>query len=322
MMALMLTAYQNSQGRLNPCGDDALHAFWIDLFEPTKEEEQRVETALGIDIPTREEMREVESSSALYREHGGIFVTVRVIMRDPNQQPRLTPITLVLVKDKFLTLRYANPVAFQQFVARTEKPEALFETAMSAMLCLLETIVDRDADLLEEVGDGLDPISLEIFSQNAGSMKTIAAADLGRVLKKIGQSGDLATRVRESLHSIGRAVPFLELDDLPKDLGIRLKTLNSDVKSLLEHDNFLQTQIQFLLDSNLGLISIQQNAIMKTLAAATVIFLPPTLIGSIYGMNFEKMPELHWHFGYPYALGLMILSAIGSLLYFRAKQWL
>ena len=190
------------------------------------------------------------------------------------------------------------------------------------MLCLLETIVDRDADLLEEVGDGLDPISIEIFSQNAGSMKTIAAADLGRVLKRIGQSGDLASRVRESLHSVGRSVPFLEAEEMPQELVGRLKTLNGDVKSLLEHDNFLQTQIQFLLDSNLGLISIQQNAIMKTLAAATVIFLPPTLIGSIYGMNFEKMPELHWHYGYLYALALMVSSAVGSLLYFRAKQWL
>ena len=109
---------------------------------------------------------------------------------------------------------------------------------------------------------------------------------------------------------------------MPKELTTRLKTLGGDVKSLLEHDSFLQTQIQFLLDSNLGLISIQQNAIMKTLSVATVVFLPPTLIGSIYGMNFERMPELHWHLGYPWALLLMLLSASGSLLYFRAKRWL
>ncbi len=293
----MLTAYSNTDGHLRLLGSKLADALWIDLFSPTKAEEQRVEAMLGIDIPTREEMREVESSSALYREQDGTFVTVRVVIRDPNQQPRLAAVTLVLVRNTLLTLRYSDAVSFQQFVARTQKPEAVFPSAASAMLCLLETIVDRDADLLEEVGDGLDPISQEIFSQNAGSMKTIAAADLGRVLKKIGQSGDLAARVRESLHSVGRAVPFLELEPMPQELGLRLKTLGGDVKSLLEHDNFLQTQIQFLLDSNLGLISIQQNAIMKTLSVATVVFLPPTLIGSIYGMNFDRMPELHWHFG-------------------------
>lgn len=318
----MLTTYRDAQGHLQPQRDDCADALWLDLFEPTRDEEHRVETALGIGIPTREEMREVESSSALYREQGGTFVTVRVVLRDANQQPRLTPITLVLVRNVFLTLRYADPLSFQQFVTKTQKPDAVFDSAASAMLCLLETVVDRAADLLEEVGDSLDPISQEIFSQNAGAMKTIAAADLGRVLKKIGQSGDLASRVRESLHSVGRAVPFLELEDMPKELAVRLKTLGGDVKSLLEHDNFLQTQIQFLLDSNLGLISIQQNAIMKTLSVATVVFLPPTLIGSIYGMNFERMPELHWHLGYPWALLLMATSAVSSLLYFRAKQWL
>ncbi len=319
----MLTVYQAVDGHLQPSDAKELSgALWIDLFQPTKEEERQIEAALGIDVPSREEMREVESSSALYRENDATFVTIRAVVRGPETQPKLTSMTLILAKNTFLTLRYADPVAFQQFVSRTRKPETTFLSAASALLCLLETVVDRDADLLEEVGDGLDPISLEIFSQNAGSMKTIAAADLGRVLKKIGQSGDLASRVRESLHSVGRAVPFLETETVPHELAPRLKTLAGDVKSLLEHDNFLQTQIQFLLDSNLGLISIQQNAIMKTLSVATVVFLPPTLIGSIYGMNFERMPELHWHLGYPYALALMACSAMGSFLYFRAKRWL
>ncbi len=320
----MLTVYRVSDGHLQPSGGstDLSGALWIDVSTPSRQEEQQVESALNLSIPTREEMREVESSSALYREGKGTFVTVRAVIRDPDMQPRLAAITLILAHDTLVTLRYADPMAFQQFTARTQKPDATFESAVSLMMCLLETIVDRDADLLEEVGDGLDPISLEIFSQNAGKMSTIAAADLGRVLKKIGQSGDLASRVRESLHSVGRSVPFLKADVTTPEIATRLKTLGGDVKSLLEHDNFLQTQIQFLLDSNLGLISIQQNAIMKTLAGATVIFLPPTLIGSIYGMNFEKMPELHWHLGYPYALALMVSSAIGSLVYFRAKQWL
>ncbi len=320
----MITIYVSHEGRLLP--DTKAHlenALWVDLFEPTAEEEHRVEQALGVQIPTRAEMREVESSSNLYHEDHATFVTVGAVLRDPDLQPRLTSITLVRTDKMLVTVRYGLPKAFLEFVSRVGKSSAEITTSLSAMLCFLETLVDRDADTLEEIGDALDPVSREIFSQNAGAMKTIAAADLGRVLKQIGQSGDLASRVRESLHSVGRAVPFLAAE-LPDDqvLHVRLKTLGTDVKSLLEHDNFMQTQIQFLLDSNLGLISIQQNAIMKTLSVAAVVFLPPTLIGSIYGMNFERMPELHWRLGYPYALGLMMLSAVGPLLYFRWKRWL
>lgn len=321
----MLTTYYSRDGHLSAQSDgDLRDALWIDLFEPTREEEQRVEADLRMEVPTRDEMREVESSSALYTDRNAIFVTVRAVHRaDSNTPPRLTSITLALLDNHFVTIRYATPRSFQQFVGRSQKPTSHLANAASALLCLLETIVDRHADILEEIGDALEPISAEIFAQNAAAMKSIAAADLGGVLKRIGSSGDLASRVRESLHSVARAVPFLEMH-FPKDddLHLRLKTLGRDVQSLLEHDNFLQTEIQFLLDSNIGLISIQQNAIMKTLSIAAVVFLPPTLIGSIYGMNFEHMPELHWRFGYLWALGVMLCSAAGPLLYFRAKQWL
>lgn len=319
----MLTAYRSQEGHLQPLPVGTIHgALWYDLYEPSQDEELQVESALNLQVPTREEMREVESSSALYREHGGTFVTIRVVLRTPDAQPRLTSITLIYAQNVLTTIRYADPKSFQQFVARTAKPDAGIHGAASAMLLLLETVVDRAADILEEIGESLDPISQEIFSQNAASMNTIAAADLGRVLKKIGQAGDLTSRMRESLHTVRRAVPFLQMEHFDGDLNLRLDTLGRDVQSLLEHDNFLQTEIQFLLDSNLGLISIQQNAIMKTLSIGAAVFLPPTLVGSIYGMNFDKMPELHWHHGYLYALGLMLATAIGPLLYFRAKRWL
>ena len=320
----MLSTYYGRDGHLVLGAEGNLQdALWLDLYEPSREEEIRIEAGLHVDVPTRDEMREVESSSTLYSEHDAAFVTVRVVERRESQQARLTNMTFILTKQQFVTIRYADPRSFQQFVARTQKAENTFSTAASVLLCLLETIVDRNADLLEEIGDNLDPISFEIFSQNAAAMKTIAAADLGGVLKRIGTSGELASRVRESLHSIGRAVPFLQMHITPNtDLRLRLKTLGRDVQSLLEHDNFLQTQIQFLLDSNIGLISIQQNAIMKTLSIAAVVFLPATLIGSIYGMNFERMPELHWRYGYLYAIALMVCSAGGPLLYFRVKRWL
>jgi magnesium transporter len=320
----MLTTYYSADGHLQAAAEgDLRQALWIDLYEPSREEEQRVEAGLGIEIPTRDEMREVESSSALYREHDATFVTVRVVERTEGRQPSLSAMTLIVRGNHFVTIRYAEPTSFRQFIARTQKSDNTFHSATSALLCLLETVVDRDADLLEFIADSLDPVSQEIFSQNAADMDNIAAVDLGAQLKRIGTAGELASRIRESLHSIGRAVPFLQqlVEDKP-ELATRLKTLGHDVQSLLEHDNFLQTQIQFLLDSNIGLISIQQNAIMKTLSVAAVIFMPPTLIGSVYGMNFEHMPELRWHYGYLFALGMMVLSAAGPLIYFRLKRWL
>lgn len=321
----MLSTYYRDHDHLMQLAEGDLRtAAWIDLFEPSKEEVERVEAELGLDVPTREEMREVESSSALYREDGATFVTVRVVIRGPEGEPGITSITLMLIRNQFLTLRYSEPNSFRQFLARTQKKEAALDSAESGMLCFLETVVDRDADILEEIGDALEPISSEIFTQDtANSMEKIAAADLSRALRRIGQAGELASRVRQSLHSVARSIPFLQAQMEGQDaLRLRLRTLGQDVQSLLEHDNFLQTQIQFLLDSNIGLISIQQNAIMKTLSVATVIFLPPTLIGSIFGMNFERMPELHWRLGYPYAISLMLLSAVLPLAFFRRRRWL
>lgn len=321
----MLTTYYRHDDHIVEAGEgDLREAVWIDLYEPSTEEVSRVEGELHFDVPTREEMREVESSSALYHQDGATYVTIRVVERGPAGEPGITSVTLMLVQDQFVTLRYAEPNSFRQFLARSRKKEYAFHYAESALLCFLETVVDRNADILEEIGDALDPISTEIFQQDtANSMDNIAATDLSRALRRIGNAGELASRVRQSLHSIGRALPFLQAQiETHEELRVRMKTLGQDVQSLLEHDNFLQTQVQFLLDSNIGLISIQQNAIMKTLSVAAVIFLPPTLIGSIFGMNFEHMPELHWHLGYPYAIVLMVLSAVLPLAYFRSRRWL
>jgi magnesium transporter len=319
----VLTTYYLQDGHLHEGAEgDLRQAIWIDLLEPSREEEQRLEALLDVEIPTRDEMREVESSSALYRENDFTFVTVRVVLQEDLQQPRLTSMTLVLGKGHFITVRYATPRAFTQFLGRTQRTGTTFSTPLSAMLCLLETIVDRNADTLEEIADSLEPISAQIFSQNTSDSSAIAAADLGKVLNRIGTRGELASRVRESLHSVGRAVPFIQLHMTENgEVTNRVKTLARDVHSLLEHDNFLQTQIQFLLDSSVGLISIQQNAIMKAVSIAAVIFLPATLIGSIYGMNFDHMPELHWKYGYAWALSLMAASALCPLIYFKIKRW-
>jgi magnesium transporter len=190
------------------------------------------------------------------------------------------------------------------------------------MTALLEAIVGRVADILEQMGDELDQISTSLFTQSTEVSQGIASTDLNAVLKSIGRNGDLASRTRDSLHSISRVMPVLQNQKGAAEFAERVSTLNLDINSLLDHASYLSSKIQFLLDSALGLINIQQNAIIKIFSVAAVIFLPPTLIASIYGMNFEHIPELKWLYGYPFALGFMVVSAILPYWYFKRRRWL
>jgi magnesium transporter len=300
-------------------------AVWIDMIQPSKEEEAAVEGLLGIDIPTPEEMRAVESSSQLYHEGNAAVMTVRVLSVSGRPSPVLIATTFILTPVRLVTLRYAESTAFRSFCARSAKENGTVYTPDGIVTGLVEAIVDRVADILEEIGDGLDRLSTQLFTQNNEITQGIANTDLHKVLKDIGSNGDLASRTRECLHSISRIMPALEREHASgpsEDIEARLVTVHKDVKSLLDHAAFLSAKVQFLLDSALGLISIQQNAIIKIFSVAAVIFLPPTLIASIYGMNFEHMPELKWLFGYPFAIGMMIVSAILPYLYFKRKKWL
>ncbi len=298
---------------------------WVDLVDPTKEEEHAVEASLGVGVPTREEMREIETCSQLYREGDAAIMTVRVVKRDTSAVAALTDATFILTPRNLVTVRYVETKPFSIFCARGDKQGGQINSLEGILVGILEAIVDRAADILEEVGVGLDTISERIFNQAEAANPGIASADLRTTIQRIGRSGDLAAKVRESLHSLSRTVAFLRAIErlkLSADLTIRTNTLRRDIQSLLDHNMYLASNIQFLLDSTLGLINIQQNAIIKIFSVAAVIFLPPTLIASIYGMNFEKMPELKWLLGYPAALGLMVLSAVLPYLYFKRRGWL
>jgi magnesium transporter len=300
-------------------------AIWIDMFEPSKEEELAVEALLGIDVPSREEMRGVETSSQLYHDGNATVMTVRVLSVSGRPSPALIAATFLLTPERLVTLRYAESTPFRISAARAAKEAMAFSSADAAMVGLLESIVERVAEVLEGIGDQLDLLSSELFTQNNEITQGIAHTDLHVVLKGIGRNGDLASRTRECLHSISRIMPALEHEQASRpseEISKRLITVHEDVRSLLDHAAFLNSKVQFLLDSALGLISIQQNAIIKIFSVAAVIFLPPTLIASIYGMNFEHMPELKWHWGYSFALGIMIISAILPYWYFKRRKWL
>lgn len=318
----MITVYTPANERLESGGAETLSAatVWVDLLEPTPEEEKTIERVLGIGLPTREEMQEIEASSRLYKEDGAVFVTAPVVTNADSQDPRSTAITFILTPRCTVTVRYGNPQSFTTFANRAVRQRGVALTAEAVMLGLLETIIDRLADVLERIGFDLDAVSHQIF-RTAPSERP----DFNEVLRAIGRHGDLTSKVRDSLLGIGRIATFLgqEGQDMPRKEGRqRLKTLGMDIRSLTEHAAFLSGKINFLQDATLGMISIQQNNTIKIFSVVAVIFLPPTLIASIYGMNFQLMPELGWPWGYPLALVLMVVSAVMPYLYFKRRGWL
>jgi magnesium transporter len=336
----MLASYGTEKGCLVEFAPKATPAVpedcvWLDLVEPTAEEEKAVEQALGIDIPTREELAEIEASSRLYQEDGAAFMTANLIRRGDNDQPESSPVTFIIKGNTLVTIRYHHPQAFPVYVKRAMKPQTTAMTGWGIFISLLEAVVDRAADHLERVGVIVDQTSRKTFGTGRmmGSGQKRQArrrgVSLEELIENIGEEGDFTSKMRESLVSIGRVVAFMTalVDQMKqtkevKENRARIRILQRDIQSLTDHASFLSGKISFLLDAVLGLISIEQNGIIKIFSVAAVVFLPPTLVASIYGMNFAHMPELNWQYGYPLAIVLMVLSAILPFVYFKRKGWL
>jgi len=323
----MLTIYEMRSGALQPQkGQPRMteQAVWIDLLNPTPEEEEKIERALKLDIPTREEQREIEVSSRLYQEDGVQFMTATVIYQGEEAQPKTTPVTFILAGARLITLRYAEPRAFALFVSRCNRSESDLTSGAAILIGLIDAIVDRMADFIERIQEEVDALSHSIFEIKGGVASRQRRFDV--LLRSIGREGQTTSLARESAHSLGRLLTyFLQVANARKEAKLlqgRIRTAARDVTSLTDHVTFLSSKIIFLLDATLGMVSIQQNDIIKIFSVAAVVFLPPTLIASVYGMNFDHMPELHWLFGYPFALGLMVLCAVLPYLFFKRKGWL
>jgi magnesium transporter len=302
-------------------------AVWIDLLNPTPEEVRAVEAALVLEIPTREEMQEIESSSRLYREGDALFLTANFLYGVDTGEYGSTPISFVLTNTALVTIRHATPKAFTAFGLRAQRqPGTLLASADGVMLHLFEQVVDRLADILERVGADMDRASQRTFRAARGNDKANQRGDqLKATLITLGQVGEVTTRCTETLIGLTRILTFVGAEKasaVRKENQPLIKTLVRDVRSIVDHANFLNNKAQFLLDAVLGVINVEQNNIIKTFTVASVALMPPTLIASIYGMNYEHMPELKWAFGYPLALLMMVVSAILPVLYFRRKGWL
>jgi magnesium transporter len=319
-----------SQGldRLDPPPADIPEAcVWVDLLEPTLAEERAVERLLAIDVPSREEMREIETSSRLYEENGALYMTTTVVAKIDTERPESAAITFILSHNRLITNRYVDPLPFRRFVAYSERHPSAATNAPAILAGLLESIIERTADVLERVGAGLDDLSANVFAAPAGkgAKGATTARDLRGVMERIGRDGDLTSKARESLVTLARQLTFIQQStaiQLPKELASRYRSMSRDVLALSDHASFLANKSSFMLQATLGLISIEQNNIIKIFSVAAAVFLPPTLIASMYGMNFRFMPELDWPFGYPFALILMLVSALLPYVFFRRRGWL
>jgi magnesium transporter len=300
-------------------------ALWIDLIEPTREEDHLVEARLNIEIPTRDEMRDIEPSSLLYTENGARYMTARILCHSDTETPKLVPISFILTDKVLVTVRYDEPRSFQMFASRAIKPGGCVSQPEAVLDGLIETVIDRAAEILRRVGDDIELTSRNVFERDAGTAERGDAYQ--QVIRSLGRSGDLISNARESMVSLERMLLYLSANmqrpQRASGFQAEWRTAVRDVQSIEEHANFLNSKISFILEATLGLVSIEQNKIIKLFSVMSVVMMPPTLIASIYGMNFKKwMPELEWEWGYPLALAFMAAAAAIPYLYFKRKRWL
>ena len=317
-------------GLVTAAGQDELpeDAVWIELADPTDEEKEFVRKATGLVVPSQQQLREVESSSRLRRDRNALYLSLPLVFRDAIRRPRVTPVGFLLTESRLVTVRFEDLKAFDTCRSRLREGEVRHPSAAGVFAALLEAIVDRLADVLEEVGEDLDDASDEVFRRDPdgtqGRRPKIQGQRLRVMLRRVGRQRQFLSKIRATLLGIARAVPFVEEEArhwLPDAIQRRLETVRQDVVSLDEFEVHLSDKVQFLLDADLGLINIEQNDTFRVLTVVSVVGIPPTLIASMYGMNFKNMPEYGWTYGYAWGLGLILLSALVPLIWFRVKGW-
>lgn len=300
-------------------------AVWIDLLKATPPEVTAIEKALGIALPTREEMREIESTSRLYCEDGARFMTTPLLVSTESDAPESTEVSFVLVRRFLLTIRDVEPQSFRQTAAMFARRTSA--TRDQVFVSLIETIIDRQADLLERLSKETEELSQRIFRRLPQAKES--ENNLREAIFQLGRSGNLIARERDCIVSLSRLVQYAGHEDFDdggegptSQIYPRLKPVTRDLQSLSEFAGFLSSKVNFMPDATLGLINIEQNAIVKIFSVAAVIFLPPTLVASIYGMNFVYLPEKDWQYGYPFSICLMIVSVLFPYWFCRRKGWL
>ncbi len=311
--------------KLFPPGAKTADAIWIDLFNPTDDEIKSVAQALDLDIPEREELEEIESSSRLQFDDDILQVSAPVSAHGDEELP--TPVGFVLTQKTLITIRYTEMHAFEATAHQCSKSAHPITTSSEVFVSLVEGMVDYGADMLEQIGTHLNEMSREAFKRYSRSPRhgvKRRTQQLRDALIDIGSTGDKISQIRESLLALQRIAPYAreKIENWMKpEIQARLKTVERDIRSLADFETHLSNKVQFLLDAILGFINTEQNDIFKVLTIVSVVGIPPTFIASMYGMNFKNMPEYNWHYGYEWGLFLIVLSTVLPIIWFKFRGW-
>lgn len=293
---------------------------WIDLLNPGDAEVAEAVGECGLRIPSREELSEIESSSRHYVENGALYLSAPLLTHAETKEPELTPVGFIVTRERLVTVRFDELRAFDAAAASAQStPPA---SGLQAFTLVIEAVIDRQADVLELQGLALQELSREVFQPETGKKRN--NSHFRELLRRVGEFNDRLAKLRGSLLAVGRLTPFvLDTSDgqLPPELEHRLRVAKEDVISLTAYAENLTGKTQFLLDAALGFINIDQNEVFRLLTVVSAVGVPPTLVASVYGMNFKVMPELEWPLGYPFAMALIVLSTVLPLLWFRKKGW-
>ncbi|MCE3036910.1 magnesium/cobalt transporter CorA [Helicobacter sp. faydin-H20] len=288
---------------------------WIDLLHPTFEEVAYIAKTYKLDIPTKEEREEIEQSARYWEDSTSVTINSFFLVRPAKLQLHNETVTFILYNGILFTIRYGDFKVFDEIQQRVLASPKNFEDGFDLISKIYEVRVEKDADMLEEVGHETKILRKEVFDKDQ--------PDYTNILQRLSNLQEINMSVRDSLADKRRAITALlksdKIDmDTKKNLNIVLKDLNSLVEFTTVNMNILDN-VQSLFTNQ---INIEQNKIIKLFTVATMAMMPPTLIGTIYGMNFKNMPELEWAFGYPIAIIVMVVSTILPVLYFKKKGWL
>ncbi len=311
----MLTTMVLDNGHLDVREDvSPSEAIWVDLVGATDEERAQIEALYGQELPEPEDVEELEASARLYEDQAGLYLTSFFLNRLEGR-PRIESVAFQIRRERLFTMHEHEIPAFRLLRMRTRRNRALAQDPLSIVVSLFEIKVEDLADILEEVYSELETLSRQVLESDR--------ADLEQAIATLARHEDLNGKVRLCLMDAQRTLAFLlRCNRLNAEQTERVRQIQRDVESLLPHNAFVFQRVNFLMEAAQGFINIEQNQIIKIFSIAAVVFLPPTLVASIYGMNFEFMPELGWRWGYPFSLLLMVLAGVLPYWYFKHKGWL
>jgi magnesium transporter len=293
--------------------NDTANIIWIDMISPSIEEVKTVESIFNIKFPTKQESEEIELSSRYWEEDNRIEINSYFLINHDNAALNET-VSFVLQDDLLISIRYKNLESFNTFIRKLLNSPREFKNGYSIFCEIIDIRIDADADIIENLSKEITKIRKHVFTDYAN--------DDEEILEKISSFEDLNMKIRENLTDKQRILSTLLKSSKYNDDKNKIPIMLKDIKSLIEYTNFNFERLDYLQNIFIGILSIEQNKVIKMFTIVNVVFLPPTLIASIYGMNFDILPELHWEYGYLFSVGLMILSSVTPIWIFKKKGWI